>query len=343
MLSLGDEPCSTWARSAPKRPRLALAPVVDEHLVHDVGQRQLHRAHRAVGDDERGGRDPLRAQDRLGRGQARGLDHDVGAAHRLLDRRRRRGRACRAPPRSRAPNASRDSGRALVTRISSRSSTWSSSTTLAKAVPRAPTWPSTFAPGRARWRAPSAVTAPVRHSVIAVASRIARGTPVRGSNSVSSASSDGQAELVVVHVVADDLHAGHAERRDIGAQEVEVAVEGRVGDEVLARLEHDLARALRAQRRLDGAEHGRGRARARRRRARRGSGSRWRSPAALWQRAGHGRLAPPAALAGAGRRAAQSFTASTDARERVSSAWVTLRRKSRRTRPAGRGPATTRS
>jgi ornithine cyclodeaminase/alanine dehydrogenase-like protein (mu-crystallin family) len=37
------------------------------------------------------------------------------------------------------------------------------------------------APLRARWRAPMAVTAPVRHSVIAVASTIARGTPVRGS------------------------------------------------------------------------------------------------------------------------------------------------------------------
>ena len=82
---------------------------------------------------------------------------------------------------SRAPNAARDSGRALVTRISSKSWTRSSSVTFENAVPRAPTWPSTFASGAPRWRPPSAVTAPVRHSVIAVASTIARGTPVRGS------------------------------------------------------------------------------------------------------------------------------------------------------------------
>ena len=54
-------------------------------------------------------------------------------------------------------------------------------------MPRAPTWPSTRAPARARWRAPSAVTAPVRHSVIAVASRIARGAPVRGADVVVEA------------------------------------------------------------------------------------------------------------------------------------------------------------
>ena len=96
---------------------------------------------------------------------------------------------------SRAPNAARDSARALVTRISSSSSTRSSSVTLANAVPRAPMWASTRAPRRARCRAPRAVTAPVRHSVIAVASRMACGTPVRGSYSVSRASSDGRPSL----------------------------------------------------------------------------------------------------------------------------------------------------
>ncbi len=59
-----------------------------------------------------------------------------------------------------------------------------------------------------------------------------------------------QAELVVAVVVADDLDAGHAERRDVRAQEVEVAVERRVGHEVLARLEHDLAPPLRGERLL---------------------------------------------------------------------------------------------
>ena len=67
----------------------------------------------------------------------------------------------------------------------------------------------------------------------------------------------GQAEAPVVHVVADDLDSRDAERRDVGAQEVEVAAEGGVRDEVLARLEHHLAGALGGQRRLHRAEdHG---------------------------------------------------------------------------------------
>ena len=37
----------------PERTALALAPVVDDDLRHDVGERQLDRAHRAVGHDER--------------------------------------------------------------------------------------------------------------------------------------------------------------------------------------------------------------------------------------------------------------------------------------------------
>ena len=44
---------------------LALAPVVDHHLLHDVGQRQLHRAHRAVGHDQRAGLDPFGLEQRL--------------------------------------------------------------------------------------------------------------------------------------------------------------------------------------------------------------------------------------------------------------------------------------
>ena len=67
-----------------ERPRRALAPVVDHQLVHDVGQRQLDRAHRAVGHDQRAGLDPLGAQQRLRALEPRGLDHDVGAAHARL-------------------------------------------------------------------------------------------------------------------------------------------------------------------------------------------------------------------------------------------------------------------
>ena len=60
-----------------------------------------------------------------------------------------------------------------------------------------------------------------------------------------------QAVLVVVDVVADDLDAGRIERRDVAAQHVEMAMEGRVGLEMDARLDHRLAVALGDQPRLD--------------------------------------------------------------------------------------------
>jgi hypothetical protein len=63
-----------------------------------------------------------------------------------------------------------------------------------------------------------------------------------------------QAELEVAVVVADDLHPGDVERGDVGAQQVEVPVERRVGDEVLARFQHDFLAALRGQRALGGVE-----------------------------------------------------------------------------------------
>ena len=131
-------------------------------------------------------------------------------------------------------------------------------------------------PFRARCFAPSAVTAPVRMSVMAVASRIARGMPVRGSNRLRIAEFRRQAVLVVVDIVADDLDAGRVERRDVAAQHVEMAVEGRVRLEMHARLDHRLAVALRDQ---AGFDRGRGFRRrsspARRCRARSDSRCRW--------------------------------------------------------------------
>ncbi len=67
-----------------------------------------------------------------------------------------------------AAKRSLDSGRLLVTRISSKSNNRSSIATLYHDVPRAPMCPSTFESWRARYLAPSAVTAPVRIQVIAV-------------------------------------------------------------------------------------------------------------------------------------------------------------------------------
>ena len=74
---------------------------------------------------------------------------------------------------------------------SSDGSTSHSSRTFQYEVARAPTCPSERESARARCSAPIAVTAPVRISVIAVASITARGIPVSGSSRSSSASSDG--------------------------------------------------------------------------------------------------------------------------------------------------------
>ena len=60
---------------------LALAPVVDHDLAHDVGQRQFYRAHRAVGDDQRAGLDPRGLQQRLRLRQARRLHREPFLHH----------------------------------------------------------------------------------------------------------------------------------------------------------------------------------------------------------------------------------------------------------------------
>jgi hypothetical protein len=65
-------------------PRARLAEIVHQELVGDVRHADVDRAHRAVGHDERALRDPFRAQQRPWLDEARGLDHDVGAAHAAL-------------------------------------------------------------------------------------------------------------------------------------------------------------------------------------------------------------------------------------------------------------------
>ena len=58
-LLFGQLPCvDVRAQRAERQALPALAPVVDDDLVHDVGQRELDRAHRAVGDDQRAVLDP---------------------------------------------------------------------------------------------------------------------------------------------------------------------------------------------------------------------------------------------------------------------------------------------
>ncbi len=71
---------------------------------------------------------------------------------------------------------------------------------------------------------------------------------------VQDAELRGQAMLVVVDIVADDLDAGRIERRDVAAQNIEMAMEGRVGLEMDARLDHGLAVALGDEPGLDRAD-----------------------------------------------------------------------------------------
>src|SRR5207237_978341 len=63
-----------------------------------------------------------------------------------------------------------------------------------------------------------------------------------------------QPEGVIVEVVADDLHPRKLERRDVAAEDVEMAAERGVGLEVDARLELRRAETLCAQPVLDGGE-----------------------------------------------------------------------------------------
>ena len=66
---------------------------------------------------------------------------------------------------------------------------------------------------------------------------------------------------VVLDEVADDLHAGHAERPDGRAENVEVTREGRIGHVLDARIERDSPLTLGQENLLDRSEHVLGRER----------------------------------------------------------------------------------
>ena len=64
----------------------------------------------------------------------------------------------------------------------------------------------------------------------------------------------GEAELVVVDVVSDDLHSGHVQRRDVATQHVEVAADLGTRTEVHPRFDDGLAGSLGEQSAFDGVE-----------------------------------------------------------------------------------------
>jgi histidine ammonia-lyase len=183
-------PASTCGaqRAQPAGPHLA--PVVHHHLVHDVGERQLHRAHGAVGDHQRAGpthsvgsavgasrREASTMMSAPSRQPASPRPHD----HRLAE----------VAPR-RSAKASRLSGRREWTRISSKSNRWSSSARSSRRCRARRYAPAPDFPWRRQILAPRAVSAPVRISVMAVASSTAPRHAGAGSNRFNSAISEGR-------------------------------------------------------------------------------------------------------------------------------------------------------
>ena len=174
-VSFDSRPESTCARSAPSGPGPGLAPVVDDDLVHDVGQARARP----------------RSSCRRGRPERRVRSTRCEAAARATGAaspRRRRRRRGRTPPSRRRPapgrpsSAARSGGQrravALGARVDAdlvelRAGRGTGGARSTRPCRGCRCGPSTRLSGRARCRAPTAVTAPVRMAVMAVASRIA--------------------------------------------------------------------------------------------------------------------------------------------------------------------------
>ncbi len=250
---LGEAPLVDMRAKRAELPGSALAPVVDHHLVHHVGERQLDRAHRSVGDDERAGLDPARPEERLRALEARRLDHDVGAAQALLP----------------ALGHAHRLAEVLLQTARERFA--------ALGAPRVDTdlleveevvqQPDVPVGGAARADVPE--HARLRPREMARAESCERSGPHVGQSRGGEdrdghAGQDvverqqpelgGQPEGVIVEVVADDLHPRKLERRDVAAEDVEMAAERGVGLEVDPRFEAGGAQALPTQPVFDGGE-----------------------------------------------------------------------------------------
>ena len=151
------------------------------------------------------------------------------------------------------PNASRDSGRRLVTLISARSSTRLSSRTFHSAVPRAPTWPRIRASGLARYLAPTAVIAPVRQAVMRrrvhdgdrdPGGRVEQGQQARARSAARRCSCSTKSPTTLTPLTPAAAGIGQ-----MAAQHVEVTAIA--GHQVHPRLDDRAALAVRADRALD--------------------------------------------------------------------------------------------
>ena len=225
----------------------ALAPIVHHHLGHDVGERQLDRAHGAVGHDERALLDPVGLEQRLGLHQARGFDHDVGAldrvfpvvegAHGLAEIARQLGGEFVAALLAARVHADLVEPEQLVEQAhvpiggAARADVAEHLAALAREVL-----------GAERGDGAGAHLGDAG----GIEHRLGHAGP--GIEQVEDRHLRRQAVLIVVDIVADDLDAREVDRcADRAPQHVEMAVRLGIGDEVHARLDHRGAAALRGE------------------------------------------------------------------------------------------------
>ena len=247
---LGEAPLVDVGAQRAELPRAALGPVVDDHLVHHVGQRELNSAHRAVRDDERAGLHPARAKKRMRPLEPRRLDHHVGAPQALL------------PALGHAHRLAEILLETTCERLAGLGATRMDPDLIE--VEEMVEQPDVPVGGAAR--AHVTQYARIRFREMARAERRERPrshvSQVRRRNDRDRHARQRviehqqpqlgrKSEHVVVEVVPDDLHARELERREGAAQDVEMTAERRVRFEVDARLELRRAEALRTQPVLD--------------------------------------------------------------------------------------------
>ena len=248
-LALVDMP----AKRAEGATRLALTPVVDDDLVHDVGEIELKRAHRPVRNHEGALLHPARLEQRRRLGEAARLHHDVGALQAIF-------------PVVRHDNLLAEvlfqvCGKGLPALGTARMDT--DLVEIEQMVEQAD-----VPVGRAA-RADMAQDLAVLARQMLGAERGDRaGAHVRDSRrvddglwhagprveQVQQCHFGGQANFVVVDEVTDHLHAGAVERLHIAAQDVEMALVGALGNQVNPGFDHRFATPLRGQRFRHGIE-----------------------------------------------------------------------------------------
>ena len=246
-----SRPLSTCARSAPYGPGFRLAPVVHDDLVHDVGERELDGAHRAVGNDAGALLDPRRLQLRLGLFEPRRLDDDVGAAHaRLPVLGDDDVRAGQVGTQARAERVAAFLPARMDADLVEREDRMEQAHVPVRRAARADVAEHLRVAPRQRARADRGDGSRAHVGDVA---RVDDGDRHAGGRveQVEQRQLGRQADLVVAIEVADHLDARHGERPDVAAQDVEVTRAVLLWLQVHARLDRRLAAALRDQALLD--------------------------------------------------------------------------------------------